>query len=95
MNAARPGGHEQSERTAGRPPSFLLVTGAATQGLAGCQWLQWHNSLIPLSISEALHENLPATFNALERTAIKRILKHPDAAGTRLCKGTILRNFGR
>ncbi|KAL0019104.1 hypothetical protein WJX77_005801 [Trebouxia sp. C0004] len=30
---------------------------------------------------EALHENLPATFNALERTAVKRILKHPDAAG--------------
>ncbi|KAL3138657.1 hypothetical protein ABBQ32_006415 [Trebouxia sp. C0010 RCD-2024] len=26
---------------------------------------------------EALHENLPATFNALERTAVKRILKHP------------------
>ena len=26
---------------------------------------------------EALHENLPATFNALERTAVKQILKHP------------------
>ncbi|KAL3148764.1 hypothetical protein ABBQ38_014175 [Trebouxia sp. C0009 RCD-2024] len=29
---------------------------------------------------EALHENLPATFNALERTAVKRILKHHGAA---------------
>ena len=26
---------------------------------------------------EALQENLPATFNALERTAVKRMLKHP------------------
>ena len=32
---ARPGGLEKSERTAGRPASFLLVTGAAAQGLAG------------------------------------------------------------
>ena len=30
-----------------------------------------------LIVKEALHENLPATFNALERTAVKRILKHP------------------
>ena len=26
---------------------------------------------------EALQENLPGTFNALERTAVKRVLKHP------------------
>ena len=28
---------------------------------------------------EALQENLPATFSALERTAVKRILKPPGA----------------
>ena len=26
---------------------------------------------------EALQENLPGKFNALERTAVKRVLKHP------------------
>ena len=31
---------------------------------------------------EALHENLPATFNALERTAVRRALKQP---GEHLC----------
>ena len=32
---ARPAGLDKSEPTAGRSPSFLLVTGAAAQGLAG------------------------------------------------------------
>ena len=34
---------------------------------------------------ETLQENLPATFNALERTAVKRISKHPGECPTAGC----------
>ena len=42
---------------------------------------------------EALQENLPATFNALERTAVKRMLKQP---GEYLCivRKVLLYHFG-
>ena len=35
---------------------------------------------------EALQENLPATFNALERTAFKQILKQPGESCCFVCK---------